>query len=111
MALFRPASRWTDQATQNAVVYNRKTTFDVPTAVIFFNGSLYKDYEEGRNLTYSLRYGVSQQTNTNNSFLNLLDATITYSLMPTISPEEPALTITAGQQLLPFGLEVRLRKS
>ncbi|MEI9948528.1 MAG: hypothetical protein WDO74_05970 [Pseudomonadota bacterium] len=97
---------WTDQATQNAVVYNRKTTFDVPTAVIFFNGSLYKDYEEGRNLTYSLRYGVSQQTNTNNSFLNLLDATITYSLLPTISPEIPALTITAGQQLLPFGLEV-----
>ena len=97
---------WTDQATQNAVVYDRKTTFDVPTAVINFNGSLYKDYEEGRNLTYSLRYGVSQQTNTNNSFLNLLDASITYSALPTISPEGPALTITAGQQLLPFGLEV-----
>jgi hypothetical protein len=97
---------WTDQATQNAVVYKRKTTFDVPTALIFFNGNLYKDYQEGRNLTYSLRYGVSQQTNTNNSFLNLLDANITYSLLPTISPEEPALTITAGQQLLPFGLEV-----
>jgi hypothetical protein len=87
-------------------VYNRKTTFDVPTALIFFNGNLYKDYEEGRNLTYSLRYGVSQQTNTNNSFLNLLDATIAYSLLPTISPETPALTISAGQQLLPFGLEV-----
>jgi phosphate-selective porin len=97
---------YTNQATQNAVVYNRKTTFDVPTALIFFNGNLYKDYEEGRNLTYSLRYGVSQQTNTNNSFLNLLDASITYSLLPTISPEEAALTITAGQQLLPFGLEV-----
>jgi len=97
---------WTDQPTLNSVVYNRKTTFDVPTALIFFNGNLYKDYEEGRNLTYSLRYGVSQQTNTNNSFLNLLDANITYSPVPTISPEEPALTVTAGQQLLPFGLEV-----
>jgi len=97
---------WTDQPTLNSVVYNRKTTFDVPTALIFFNGNLYKDYQEGRNLTYSLRYGVSQQTNTNNSFLNLLDANITYSPVPTISPEEPALTITAGQQLLPFGLEV-----
>ena len=97
---------YTDQPTQNAVVYKRKTTFDVPTALIVFNGNLFKDYQEGRNLTYSLRYGVSQQTNTNNSFLNLLDANITYSLLPTISPEEPALTITAGQQLLPFGLEV-----
>ena len=97
---------WTDQPTLSSTVYNRKTTFDVPTALIFFNGNLYKDYEEGRNLTYSLRYGVSQQTNSNNSFLNLLDANITYSLLPTISPEEAALTITAGQQLLPFGLEV-----
>jgi hypothetical protein len=97
---------WADQATTNALVYNRHTSFDVPVALIFFNGNLYKDYKEGRNLTYSLRYGVSQQTNTNNSFLNLLDASITYSVLPTINPEEPALTITAGQQLLPFGLEV-----
>jgi hypothetical protein len=97
---------WTDQPTTNAVVYKRKTSFDVPLAVLNFNGNLYRDYEDGRNLSYSLSFGVSQQTNTNNSFLNLLNASITYSVLPTTSPEYSVLTITAGQQLLPFGLEV-----
>jgi hypothetical protein len=97
---------WTDQPTTNGVVYRRKTSFDVPTALLNFNGNLYKDYEDGRNLSYSLSFGVSQQTNTNNSFLNLLNGSITYSFVPTTSPEYEVLTVTAGQQLLPFGLEV-----
>jgi hypothetical protein len=97
---------WSDQPVTNAVVYRRKTSFDVPTALLNFNGNLYKDYEDGRNLSYQLSFGVSQQTNTNNSFLNLLNAAVVYSVLPTTSPEYPALTITVGQQLLPFGLEV-----
>lgn len=97
---------WTDQAVSNGTVYKRKTSFDVPTALLNFSGNLYKDYEDGRNLSYQLSFGVSQQTNTNNSFLNLLNANITYSFLPTTSPEYPALTLTVGQQLLPFGLEV-----
>lgn len=97
---------WTDQAVSNGTVYKRKTSFDVPTALLNFSGNLYKDYEDGRNLSYQLSFGVSQQTNTNNSFLNLLNANITYSFVPTTSPEYPALTLTVGQQLLPFGLEV-----
>ncbi len=97
---------FSDQAISNAVVYRRKTSFDVPTALLNFNGNLYRDYEDGRNLSYQLSFGVSQQTNTNNSFLNLLNAAITYSLLPTTSPEYPTLTISVGQQLLPFGLEV-----
>ncbi|HWA72399.1 MAG TPA: hypothetical protein VG937_08700 [Polyangiaceae bacterium] len=87
-------------------VYKRKTSFDVPTALLNFNGNLFKDYEDGRNLSYQLSFGVSQQTNSNNSFLNLLNANITYSFLPTTSPEYPALTLSVGQQLLPFGLEV-----
>jgi hypothetical protein len=97
---------FSDQAVSNAVVYRRKTSFDVPTALLNFNGNLYKDYEDGRNLSYQLSFGVSQQTNTNNSFLNLLNAAVTYSVLPTTSPEYPTLTISVGQQLLPFGLEV-----
>jgi hypothetical protein len=97
---------FSDQAVTNAVVYRRKTSFDVPTALLNFNGNLYKDYEDGRNLSYQLSFGVSQQTNTNNSFLNLLNAAVVYSVLPTTSPEYPTLTITVGQQLLPFGLEV-----
>jgi hypothetical protein len=97
---------WVDQNTTNATTYARRSTFDIGSAIVGFSGNLYKDYEEGRNLTYSLRYGASPQTATNNSFLNLLDANITYSLLPTVDKESPALTVTFGQQLLPFGLEV-----
>jgi len=97
---------WTDQEVTTATVYERRSSFDIGAAIIGFNGTLYKDYESGRNLTYSLRFGASPQTNTNNSFLNVLDASVTYSPLPTVDRETPALTITAGQQLLPFGLEV-----
>lgn len=95
-----------DQIVHGPTIHNRKTTFDVPTAQLTFNGSLYKDYEEGRNLNYSVRFGVSQQANTNNSFLNLLDANVSYDVLSTVDPESNRLSVTFGQQLLPFGLEV-----
>jgi hypothetical protein len=85
---------------------DRRVTFDTGAAVLAFQGNLYKDYEEGRNLNYTLRFGASPQQATNNSFLNLLDANISYSPVPTINPESPVLTFTLGQQLLPFGIEV-----
>jgi hypothetical protein len=97
---------WIDQETNNATTYARQSSFDIGSAIIGFSGNLYKDYEEGRNLTYSLRFGASPQTASNNSFLNLLDANIVYSLLPTVDRETPQLTVTFGQQLLPFGLEV-----
>jgi hypothetical protein len=97
---------WQDEKVNNANVRNRNTSFDINSAILGFTGTLYKDYEEGRNLTYNLRFGVSKQTNTNNSYLNLLDAQLMYNLLPSINPEDPLLTLTLGQQLLPFGLEV-----
>jgi hypothetical protein len=97
---------YTDLETNAATVYHRKSSFDVATALITFTGSLYKDYAEGRNLDFALRYGASQQQASNNSFLNLLDANVVYSPVSTIDREDPQLTITLGQQLLPFGLEV-----
>jgi hypothetical protein len=94
-----------DQDVSNATTYGRRSGFDIGSAIVGFSGSLFRDYEEGRNLTYTLRYGASPQT-AGNSFLNLLDANIQYSVLPTVDRETPALTITLGQQLLPFGLEV-----
>jgi hypothetical protein len=87
--------------------YRRNTSFDISTAVLNFTGLLYKDYEEGRNLTYNLRFGASPQTTPviNSNYVNLLDANIVYSVLPTVDRETPQLTITLGQQLLPFGLE------
>jgi hypothetical protein len=97
---------YTDVATDSATVYHRKSTFEIGAALLTFTGSLYRDYAEGRNLDFALRFGASPQQATNNSFLNLLDANIVYSPVPTIDREDPQLTITLGQQLLPFGLEV-----
>jgi len=97
---------WTDQKTTNAIVYNRQSSFDIGAALLTFTGSLYKDYAEGRNLDFALRFGASPQQATTNSFLNLLDANVIYSPLPTIDSEGPQLTLTLGQQLLPFGLEV-----
>jgi hypothetical protein len=100
---------WTDLETTapaSPTVYHRKSSFDIGAALITFTGSLYKDYAEGRNLDFALRYGASPQQASNNSFLNVLDANVVYSPVSTIDREDPQLTITLGQQLLPFGLEV-----
>ncbi|WP_047391733.1 hypothetical protein [Chitinibacter sp. ZOR0017] len=96
-------------ATNNAVTDNRKTSFDIPTAVLTFTGNAYKDYDEGRNLTYALRFGYSPQSTAtqllDTSNFNLLDANLTYQILPTISPDTGRLAVTFGQQLVPFGLE------
>lgn len=97
---------YSEYKTRTATVNGRNNTFDIGAAILSFTGNLYKDYEEGRDLTYNLRFGSSPQQTTNNSFLNLLDANITYSLLPTTALEMAKLEATFGQQLLPFGLEV-----
>ena len=56
---------------------------------------------------FNLRFGTSPQTGTNNSYLNLLDAQLTYHVLPTLSADKGRLSVTLGQQLLPFGQEVQ----
>jgi hypothetical protein len=97
---------YTDVPVNSATVYDRHASFDIGAAQIIFNGNLYKDYEQGRNLSYSFRFGTSPQQGSTSAFPNLLDASITYSPFPTTSPEDPVFQITLGQQLLPFGIEV-----
>src|SRR5690606_39767370 len=53
---------------------DRHSSFDLGAVQIGFVGNLYKDYEQGKNLDFNLRFGTSPQTGTNNSYLNLLDA-------------------------------------
>ncbi|MGL4605631.1 MAG: hypothetical protein ACRCU9_15950 [Iodobacter sp.] len=100
---------YVDQPVSNAVTDQRKSSFDVPTAVLTFTGNIYKDYDEGRNLTYALRFGYSPQSSATSlvdtSNFNLLDANLTYNILPTIAADEGRLAVTFGQQLVPFGLE------
>jgi hypothetical protein len=93
-----------NEPVRGAGIDDRRYTFDLGQAQLIFTGNLYRDYQEGRNLSYVLRFGAAQSNN--NSFLNLSDANITYSLLQALSPEDALLTVTLGQQLVPFGLEV-----
>jgi hypothetical protein len=89
---------------------NRNSSFDIPQARISLSGSLYRDYSEGRNLDYRVEFGYAK-TNpaTDNSNFNLTDAYIRYSPLPTATGlEDPKLTLTFGQQLIPFGLEAQI---
>jgi hypothetical protein len=103
----------------------RHTSFDVPSVTLAFAGNLFRDYKEGRNLTYTLGLasgsnfaGSPQSTSSTNrtlgvssangSQLNVTNANLAYSFFPTNGGlEDPKGTLTAGQQLVPFGLEAQ----
>jgi phosphate-selective porin len=104
---------------------DRHTSFDIPSVLLNFTGNLYRDYKEGKDLTYAL--GFSYATNSagspssatsatrtlgvaapNGSQFNLTNAFLTYSFFSTNGgQEEPKGTISFGQQLVPFGLEAQ----
>jgi hypothetical protein len=103
----------------------RTSNFDVNLATLNFTGNLFRDYSEGKNLTYALGFAYGSNfagspssatsaartlgvASANGSQLNLTNASLAYSFFPTnggIEDEKGALTF--GQQLLPFGLEAQ----
>ena len=103
----------------------RHTSFDVPSVTLSFAGNLFRDYKEGRNLSYALGFasgsnfaGSPQSTSSadrtlgvasaNGSQLNVTNANLAYSFFPTNGGlEDPKGALTAGQQLVPFGLEAQ----
>lgn len=90
-----------------SAVNHRRSSFDLGAVQVGFTGNLFRDYEEGKNLDFNLRFGTSPQSGTNNSYLNLLDAQLIYNVLPTLSQDTGRLSVTLGQQLLPFGQEVQ----
>jgi hypothetical protein len=88
-----------------ALLDDRKTTFDIPAAILAFNGLLYRDYEQARNLGFTLSAAAVPTAGANTSNFGILDANLTYQLLPTIENDGPRLSLTLGQQLVPFGLE------
>jgi phosphate-selective porin len=104
---------------------DRHTGFDISQALLNFTGNLFRDYKEGRDLTYALGFSYASNsagnpssatsaTRTlgvaapNGSQLNLTNAFLTYSFFPTNGGQEDAKgTISFGQQLVPFGLEAQ----
>ncbi|AVR94553.1 DUF3138 domain-containing protein [Pseudoduganella armeniaca] len=102
-----------EQATRTgsaASAADRHGSFDIPQATLNFAGSLYRDYSEGRNLDYRLAFAYARNSPaTDGSQLNATDAYIRYSPLPTLTGlEDPRLTLTFGQQQIPFGLEAQI---
>jgi len=95
---------WSDTDTTSGSVYKRDSSSDVSFTLLGISGNLYRDYEEGRNLNFRLSYGASPQAGAPN--LSVLDAILTYELLPTLDREKGRLNISLGQRVLPFGLEV-----
>lgn len=103
----------------------RQSSFDVAAATLQFTGNLFRDYSEGKNLTYSLGFSYAGNNSgnpssavsavrtlgvaaPNGSQFNLTNAFLTYSFFPTNGgPEDARGTLTFGQQLVPFGLEAQ----
>ncbi|MGZ3238147.1 MAG: hypothetical protein ACXU8A_12310 [Burkholderiaceae bacterium] len=104
---------------------DRHSSFDVPLATLGITGNLFRDYKEGRDLTYSLAFAYASNqagspssatsstrtlgvASSNGSQFNLTNAFLTYSFFPTNGGAEDAKgTLTFGQQLIPFGLEAQ----
>ena len=71
-----------------------------------FSGNLYRDYAEGRNLTY--RLALSGSNSAGSTTTSLTDAYLRYSFQPsTGNVEDPLGTITLGQQTVAFGLDAQ----
>ncbi|WP_422839341.1 hypothetical protein [Aquabacterium sp.] len=95
----------------------RKNGFTSPVLGLNFTGNLYRDYAEGRNLTYRLafssasNYGSStnlSSASADGSQFNATDAYLRYSFQPASGNlEDPLGTITVGQQTVPFGLDAQ----
>lgn len=104
----------------------RRNGFDIPMATFTAQGQLYRDYKEGRNLSYKLGFSYASnfggnatsstsgvntlgQAASSGSQWNVTDAFLQYSLAATnAGPEEPVRTLTLGQQQIPFGLEAQV---
>lgn len=76
-------------------------TFSVPLALISFKGNLRKDYEDGKNVDYTISVG----TNPAGNQIVPIDAFLSYSILPSNQVDLPRLSVSVGQQKKPFGLE------
>lgn len=71
-----------------------------------FSGNLYRDYAEGRDLTY--RLALSGSNSAGSTTTSLTDAYLRYSFQPaTGNVEDPLGTVTLGQQTVAFGLDAQ----
>lgn len=86
----------------------RQSGFNALAFGLNFAGNLYRDYAEGRNLTYRLALSSQNTASSSTTSVNLTDAYLRYSFQPASgNAEDPLGTITVGQQTVAFGQDAQ----
>jgi hypothetical protein len=101
---FQERISWNEARQAPATNWHKHTEISVPSALLAFTGSLYKDYEEGKNLDFAVRFNASP-VGDGTDYLGLLDAQVSYNFFRNLALEDDQLIGILGQQQLPFGLE------
>jgi hypothetical protein len=85
---------------------SRSNGFNAAALGLNFAGTLYRDYGEGKNLTYRLALNAAATNGTTTT--SATDAYLRYSFQPVSgNAEDPLGTITLGQQVVPFGQDAQ----
>jgi hypothetical protein len=77
-------------------------TFHIPSALLNFRGTLFKDFQKARNMTYALGFSSS-----GGSAPTLTDAYLAYALLSSVDLQDPTLSLSLGQQKKPIGAEAQ----
>ena len=103
-----PGVAASNSSSGNGPTEPREHGFKALSVGLNFAGNLYRDYAEGRNLTYRLAFAGSNTATSSTTTLNVTDAYLRYSFQPASgNAEDPLGTITLGQQVIPFGLDAQ----
>ena len=111
-------NRYSATTWQNTSPYNITPGFSFNSAILSLSGNLKKDYEEGKNIDYAVGLSAAgnvnpTKTTTGSTYTTSVaaatfqptDAYIKYSILPSLSIDQPYLYIQLGQQKRPFGVE------
>ncbi|HEX9022894.1 MAG TPA: hypothetical protein VF799_03550, partial [Geobacteraceae bacterium] len=75
--------------------------FSIPQVQFGFKGNLFRDYDQGKNVDYS----IGLTTDKGNFSIIPNDIYLSYNILPSLDLESPYLKVTLGQQKKVFGLE------
>ena len=78
--------------------------FKVNNLILGFTGLLWKDYDQGRNITYLASLQANSPAKSDFSIVPQ-DVYLNFNVLPTINPEDPTLGIQVGQEVKQFGVE------
>jgi hypothetical protein len=90
-------------ATEDKAASTGAGGFDISAIILNFAGNLRRDYDEGKNVNYL--FSLVTPSGLNDFTVKPLEASISYSILPSLLLDQPYLSVIVGQTKKPFGLE------